>query len=304
MKKQNIIVLIESGDAFLSERNYVKAYNSYELALNAIVEENRNDKRFKLLGSFAGWTAGFLTGGLGLEDLFIVPAVSKGVSKVFGVDDAFVNEAIQLLLLKQIDCILDNPFLAKSISKEVILSKFFILFRTLEPYSILEKVLDWYLPEISAKNVLDRERIVDSTLSYLSEAINMNHPLAEQFDFLLYSYLKKVGDRSELYELLSRKFDGDRGFSYDREYEYSSDNGPVNEPDLEVDYYKILGVPYGASPEEIKKAYYELMKKYHPDRFASLSPEFQELANQKAKMINNAYSYLMNQFNTKGETYG
>ncbi len=52
------------------------------------------------------------------------------------------------------------------------------------------------------------------------------------------------------------------------------------------DYYEVLGVPRGASPEEIKKAYRRLVREYHPD--VNKSPE----AAEKFKAINEAYEVL------------
>jgi len=49
------------------------------------------------------------------------------------------------------------------------------------------------------------------------------------------------------------------------------------------DYYQILGVPKNASAEEIKKAYYKLAHKYHPDKGGD---------KEKMKEINEAYQIL------------
>ncbi len=53
------------------------------------------------------------------------------------------------------------------------------------------------------------------------------------------------------------------------------------------DYYKTLGVDKEASADEIKKAYRQLAKQYHPD----LHPDDQE-AQEKFKQINEAYEVL------------
>ena len=56
------------------------------------------------------------------------------------------------------------------------------------------------------------------------------------------------------------------------------------------DPYKILGVPEDASDEEIKKAYRELARKYHPDNYHD-NP-LADLAQEKMKEINAAYEQI------------
>ncbi|MGC8496699.1 MAG: molecular chaperone DnaJ [Thermoplasmata archaeon] len=55
------------------------------------------------------------------------------------------------------------------------------------------------------------------------------------------------------------------------------------------DYYEILGVSKTASKDEIKRAYRELAKKYHPD----LNPNNKKEAEEKFKEISEAYEVLM-----------
>jgi len=56
--------------------------------------------------------------------------------------------------------------------------------------------------------------------------------------------------------------------------------------------FKVLGVAPGASREEIKAAYYRMAQQYHPDKVATLAPEFRELAERRMKEINTAYDEL------------
>lgn len=57
-------------------------------------------------------------------------------------------------------------------------------------------------------------------------------------------------------------------------------------------YYDVLGINKNASQEDIKKAFRNLSKKYHPDRKARASEEEKKEAESKFKEINEAYSVL------------
>ncbi len=56
------------------------------------------------------------------------------------------------------------------------------------------------------------------------------------------------------------------------------------------DPYEVLGVSRNATPEEIKKAYRKLAKKYHPDAY--VNNPLADLAAEKFKEVNEAYEQI------------
>jgi uncharacterized membrane protein YkvA (DUF1232 family) len=72
-----------------------------------------------------------------------------------------------------------------------------------------------------------------------------------------------------------------------KENKKDSEPGPPKTP------HEILGVPPGASKDEIIAAYKKAVKKYHPDKVSHLGNEFSDLANKKFLEIRNAYEALI-----------
>jgi DnaJ like chaperone protein len=59
--------------------------------------------------------------------------------------------------------------------------------------------------------------------------------------------------------------------------------------------YDILGVTPEASNEQIRSAYRKLAAQYHPDTVANLGEEFTKVAEEKFKLINEAYGEIRTQ---------
>ena len=66
-----------------------------------------------------------------------------------------------------------------------------------------------------------------------------------------------------------------------------------------MDPYKVLGVSYNASEEEIKKAYRNLSRKYHPD--VNVGNPNQKEYEEKFKEVQQAYNMIMDQKQGKGQ---
>ena len=55
---------------------------------------------------------------------------------------------------------------------------------------------------------------------------------------------------------------------------------------------KILRIRNGAAPDEMRRAYLEMVQKYHPDKVFNLADEYKVIAEEKMKEINAAYDLL------------
>ncbi len=81
-----------------------------------------------------------------------------------------------------------------------------------------------------------------------------------------------------------------RGYGYGQQGSYYGTSG-TSAQSLSA-AYATLGIKENATNEEVKNAYRSLVKKYHPDRYATQSQEEQDKAAEKFKEVQDAYEKI------------
>jgi hypothetical protein len=257
--KDIILNIFDSADKMLLNKQPQNAFFEYEQVFPLLSSLNLKGRRADSLGSFAGWTAGFLTGGLGLEDLIIIPLVSRGVSQALGSNSQYIYEVLSMVLLRQINCILDSESLRKNLDKDRVFQKFALLISSTKNKTLFKKYCKNFFPDVFSDNSLDNSDVNYTPYYFLlEEANNISYQNSELFS-LLFSYLTLTNDTSELFRKLETNF-GRKDYQQDKRKDNSKNhqtNSRQTYKESPNDYYEILGVKRGATKEEIKQAYHE-----------------------------------------------
>ena len=126
---------------------------------------------------------------------------------------------------------------------------------------------------------ISKHRVTDSCCYYCKQQTQNNTGICDECQMRV--DFEKANMREGERQEQEQRSSGD----HDSDCETADDNG--------FDPYRILNVTRGANRDEIKAAYLNLIKQYHPDRVSHLGREFRKLAEEKAQLINRAYQFLM-----------
>ena len=112
---------------------------------------------------------------------------------------------------------------------------------------------------------------------------------------LLWRYLasrkKKYANYNRFYQQAESRFGNKTRGGYSGQQGSGSDEHEFSGTSS-WDPYHILEIDRSASAAEIKQAYRELARKYHPDKLEHLGDEFKALAEMRFKEIQQAYQEL------------
>ena len=103
--KSTINRIVSKAEKLQENENYFDAFSEWDnvvTELNIIIQQTKTSRMISKAG---GWVAALVTGGFGVEDIFIVPAINKGLMLLFDVDLKFIVRKLSYSLNQRQSCL-------------------------------------------------------------------------------------------------------------------------------------------------------------------------------------------------------
>lgn len=279
-REENVDRLIELIDNCIKEHEDLERIISLLNITIELIKKNfykviKLIKKRSGIGKGVAWTAAILTGGIGLEDLIIVPVVNYSIQKILGgklekvLKDFMVLVYNKIFRIAEFEKVLSDDELAVLLSEVylyLIISEINdqeVFFYQLETYSFEDNYnqdIPQLIEKVSAIFVNSITRGLDYMLVFwvsLARIINFKYPNAP--------FIQKV---SFYYNQSHYK---EESTDFNEEDEFSND-GNLSK------YEKVLGVKWnGNNFVDIKKQYRILVNKFHPDKNNNDAKKFMEV---------------------------
>lgn len=245
---EELTKLINQADNYFETGDFKKAQKLYEEAFEEVGKALEESKLICKIAKGVGWVAALLTGGFGVEDVLIVPAVSKGIQYLFGIDPSELVDALKYVSYQEL-CSIANGELWDVKDEYYYLKKFALLYQNGDK-NPLKVITDLYLPTYFSS---DEESFVSLTPIIRNNAImkiievkfNENVYTLKLND-LIYTYASYFG--WDFVEMRKRSKKRNREKRKDK---FSEDG--INEETA----CELLGVSKNATEEEINRAYHQ-----------------------------------------------
>jgi hypothetical protein len=275
---QDLKAKVKQADNALKRNDFYTAAQLYREAFDLCTKAVESAINTQRIGQGVGWIAALLTGGVGLEDLFIVPAVSNFISSLCGVSVEELDRISRNVAANELVSLANCPNLLQATPDVYLLKRFALLYSTLNAKNPLNHLIDIYvlLPDSRKQaQAEDRYVLMPKILHQIPQMClvspNLNQLLliiASQRDWPAIVWgLGKCG--------------------------YRIDGRVVASTNMQLSQaYQILGVPHGSSPEVVKTAYRAKISQWHPDKHVTMSAQVQKQATEQTQKVNAAYELI------------
>ena len=168
--------------------------------------------------------------------------------------------------------------------------------------SELEYVKDFFVQQFNIHYAKDRIRLFREILKQdvplkdvcLQIRTYMDHPSRLQMIHILFGLSQADGHIHPLEVTVIHTISGYLGIS---QKDFDSIQAMFYKDSKAA--YKILEISPGVDDSEVKKAYRKMAVKFHPDKVHHLGLEFQTMAEEKFKRLNDAYTQIKKERNLK-----